>query len=155
MTIHTSILAWKIPWTGEPGGLQSMGSQRVRHDWDWAHTQMGEWHVVSNGYTLALIVPLIPQSPFLWWSGLESALITLTCSSLHELCFWNEHFNLTSVNLLDLPCTPAVVTTPSSAQTLTHFLLTEPHLSVALCLCLPFGGFSHTTESPGTYLPPT
>ena len=27
-----SILAWKIPWTEEPGGLQSMGSQRVRHD---------------------------------------------------------------------------------------------------------------------------
>ena len=29
---HSSILAWKIPWTQEPGGLQSMGSQRVRHD---------------------------------------------------------------------------------------------------------------------------
>ena len=28
---HSSILAWRIPWTGEPGGLQSMGSQRVRH----------------------------------------------------------------------------------------------------------------------------
>ena len=28
---HSSILAWKIPWTEEPGGLQSMGSQRVRH----------------------------------------------------------------------------------------------------------------------------
>ena len=32
MAIHSSILAWKIPWTEEPGGLQSMGSQRVRHD---------------------------------------------------------------------------------------------------------------------------
>ena len=30
---HSSILAWRIPWTEEPGGLQSMGSQRVRHDW--------------------------------------------------------------------------------------------------------------------------
>ena len=29
---HTSILARRIPWTEEPGGLQSMGSQRVRHD---------------------------------------------------------------------------------------------------------------------------
>ena len=29
---HSSILAWRIPWTEEPGGLQSMGSQRVRHD---------------------------------------------------------------------------------------------------------------------------
>ena len=29
---HSSILAWEIPWTEEPGGLQSMGSQRVEHD---------------------------------------------------------------------------------------------------------------------------
>ena len=29
---HSSILAWKISWTEEPGGLQSMGSQRIRHD---------------------------------------------------------------------------------------------------------------------------
>ena len=32
MTTHSSILAWKIPVTEEPGRLQSMGSQRVRHD---------------------------------------------------------------------------------------------------------------------------
>ena len=29
---HSSVLAWRIPWTEEPGGLQSMGSQRVRHN---------------------------------------------------------------------------------------------------------------------------
>ena len=32
METHSSILAWEIPWTEEPGGLQSMGSQRVGHD---------------------------------------------------------------------------------------------------------------------------
>ena len=32
MATHSSILAWRIPWTDEPGGLQSMGSQRVGHD---------------------------------------------------------------------------------------------------------------------------
>ena len=32
MATHSSILVWKIPWTEEPGGLPSMGSQRVRHD---------------------------------------------------------------------------------------------------------------------------
>ena len=32
MATHSSILAWRIPWTQEPGRLQSMGSQRVRHD---------------------------------------------------------------------------------------------------------------------------
>ena len=33
MATHSSILTWKISWTEEPGGLQSMGSQRVGHDW--------------------------------------------------------------------------------------------------------------------------
>ena len=33
MATHSSILAWRIPWTGEPSRLQSMGSQRVGHDW--------------------------------------------------------------------------------------------------------------------------
>ena len=32
MATHSSILAWRIPWTGESGGLQSMGSPRVGHD---------------------------------------------------------------------------------------------------------------------------
>ena len=32
MATHSSIVAWKIPWTEKPGGLQSMGSQRVEHD---------------------------------------------------------------------------------------------------------------------------
>ena len=32
MAIHSSTIAWRIPWTEEPGRLQSMGSQRVRHD---------------------------------------------------------------------------------------------------------------------------
>ena len=32
LATHSSILAWKIPWTEEPGGLQSIGSQRVGHD---------------------------------------------------------------------------------------------------------------------------
>ena len=33
LAIHSSTIAWKIPWTEEPGWLQSMGSQRVGHDW--------------------------------------------------------------------------------------------------------------------------
>ena len=39
MAMHSSILAWRIPWMEDPGGLQSTGSQRVRHSWsDLAHT---------------------------------------------------------------------------------------------------------------------
>ena len=41
MATHSSTLAWRIPWTEEPGGLQSMGSQRIRHDRsNLAHTDL-------------------------------------------------------------------------------------------------------------------
>ena len=33
MATHPSILAWRVPWTEEPGGLQSMDPQRIGHDW--------------------------------------------------------------------------------------------------------------------------
>ena len=39
MEEYSSILAWKIPWTEDPGGLQTMGLQRVRHDLATEHAQ--------------------------------------------------------------------------------------------------------------------
>jgi len=45
MTTLSSILSWKIPWTEEPGGLQCMGLQRVRHDLAHTHT-----HYIKNKY---------------------------------------------------------------------------------------------------------
>ena len=52
MAIHSSILAWRIPWTEVPGGLQSVGSQRVRHDWsNWAPCTLGS-RVRSGSYIL-------------------------------------------------------------------------------------------------------
>ena len=59
---HSSTLAWKIPWTEEPGRLQSMGSQRVRHDWatslsDCSHASLPcpspSLGVCSNSYPLS------------------------------------------------------------------------------------------------------
>ena len=53
MATHSSILAWRIPWTEEPGRLQSMGSQRVRYDWvtntlhDISGAQDCWWKVIS------------------------------------------------------------------------------------------------------------
>ena len=44
MATHSSILAWKIPWTEEPGGLQSVGSQRVGHD---LATECAHMHVLK------------------------------------------------------------------------------------------------------------
>ena len=39
MAPHSNVLAWKIPWTEDPGGLQFMGLQRIRHDLATEHAQ--------------------------------------------------------------------------------------------------------------------
>ena len=44
MATHSSILAWRIPWTEEPGRLQSIGSQRVRHDWSYLASMHAIFH---------------------------------------------------------------------------------------------------------------
>ena len=48
MAIHSSILVWKIPWTDKPVGLQSMGSQRVGHDWATEHTHSNRCEVITH-----------------------------------------------------------------------------------------------------------
>ena len=57
MATHASILAWKFPWTEEPGGLQSMESQRVRHDLVTKQQQTKDYHTVYAIATEILIVP--------------------------------------------------------------------------------------------------
>ena len=47
MATHSSVLAWRIPWTGEPGGLLSVGSHRVGHDWSDAAAAVGN-HVTGD-----------------------------------------------------------------------------------------------------------
>ena len=63
MATDSSVLAWKIPWTEEPGGLQSMGLQRVRQDW------------VTNTFTFTIMSTLVLdvgyQGFLKKWSNLE------------------------------------------------------------------------------------
>ena len=63
MATHSSIFAWKIPWTEEPGGLQSLGSQRVKHNTHThththTHTQHFEscWHIGISPHYLFIII---------------------------------------------------------------------------------------------------
>ena len=77
MTTHSSILAWEIPWTVEPGGLQSMGSQRVGHDLatkrqaqlgkERSCWQKGEWSLAGVWRALQDAVRRWPGSPCRVW----------------------------------------------------------------------------------------
>ena len=72
---HSSILAWRIPWIDEPGRLQSMGSQRVGHDWSdlaWTQTNKkpGCRSSVSGPQTLLILLifyPLYSTYSRSWW----------------------------------------------------------------------------------------
>ena len=57
MATHSSILAWKILWTEEPGGLQFTGLQRIRHDWASEHTTWKLPRVLLNLELIVLFVP--------------------------------------------------------------------------------------------------
>ena len=64
---HSSILAWRIPWTEEPGRLQSMGSQRIRHE-----TEQLSIHAYRHKYTDLFVrrqVQEYSKVGFPWWSS--------------------------------------------------------------------------------------
>ena len=65
MATHSSTPAWKIPWTGEPGGLQSTGSLRVRHDWA---TSLSRTRV-GNGNPLQCSCLENPRDGGAWWAA--------------------------------------------------------------------------------------
>ena len=52
MATHSSVLAWKVPGAVEPGGLPSMGSHRVRHDWSDAAARQAKWLLYTMGESL-------------------------------------------------------------------------------------------------------
>ena len=98
MATHSSILVWRIPWTEEPGGLQSMRSQRLRHDWAMNtfnfHNFMGNrWGNSGN-------------SVGLYFSGLQNH-----CrwshqkffSTKHEKAFYKPPSDLTGSSLREKP----------------------------------------------------
>ena len=86
---HSCTLAWKIPWTREPGGLQSTGLRRVGHDWATSLSRIGE----GNGNPLQCSCLEIPETgepgglPSMGshrvghdWSGLAAAAAGIICS---------------------------------------------------------------------------
>ena len=113
MATHFSILAWKIPYTEEPDGLQPKGSQRVRYGWTTKHKHIvcnaSKNHVGAAGK--ARLIPEIscasrwgtPTSPhLLWLTGIhhsnaqDTCLLTTLLASTHPLLFL--YLDLTSSN---------------------------------------------------------
>ena len=99
---HSSILAWKIPWAEEPGRLQSMGSRRVRHDWNNYPKQSQD---LGNSLNLMVCVShLIPLPPSTLSSHhFESCVQNSLVSFFHKTVFWGIINILKIVQILILP----------------------------------------------------
>ena len=85
---HSSILAWRIPWTGEPGGLRSMGSQSVGHNW------VTHFHVtfILSGMRWRLFVV---RFAFSWWLVMLNNFfmyLLASCRSSLEKCLFRPFF---------------------------------------------------------------
>ena len=72
MAPHSSTLAWKIPWMDEPGRLQSMGSQRVGHDFTFTfHFHVLEEEMATHSRILAWEIPWTEEPGRLQSGGLQ------------------------------------------------------------------------------------
>ena len=104
MATHSSILAWRIPWTEEAGGLQSMGSQRVWHNWVTKHThRILSWSkhfsAYKNFFSLSFSFVTIKFSclrrSIMWdpWvlSLILWLIVAVVCTSYYILVFLHCH----------------------------------------------------------------
>ena len=97
--IHSTVLAWRIPWTEKPGGLQSMGLQRVGHDWETnthTHNQTSDHEVrLSHSFSPlhTMFCLLLPH--------LKSNVTVQKCLSLQ---FYLKQAYVTSYHYLQLSC---------------------------------------------------
>ena len=98
MATHSSVLAWRIPGTGEPGGLQSLGSHKVGHDWSDLVVVVSHrlWKVVPSSFVWRyfLISPLISSTPPFF----------LVACCLVSMCLWYSHFSSCYCFLVSYHC---------------------------------------------------
>ena len=105
MAPHSSTLAWKIPWMEEPGGLQSMGSLRVRHDWETSLSLFTSCIGEGNGNPLQYSCLENPRDGGACWAAVDGVaqswtrLKWLSSSIVHEVTkqwTWLNNFHFTS-----------------------------------------------------------
>ena len=69
MAPHSSTLAWKVPWMEEPGGLQSMGSLRIVHDWATSLSLFTFMRWRKKGQPTPVFLPGESQNRGAWWAA--------------------------------------------------------------------------------------
>ena len=103
---HSSALAWKIPWTEEPGGLQSMGSRRVGHDWSTSLSLFTFMHWRRKWPPTPVFLPGESQGG--WWAAVygvaqsRTRLKRLSSSSSSTSCWFSPYRLLCPCQPIDI-----------------------------------------------------
>ena len=114
MATHSSILAWRIPWTEEPGGLQSTGWQRIEHDWaislslsfmtnDVEHLFTGWWAILLWGNVCSVSIQFLSVlfvCFWLCWVFVASRAFSLVAAIWGYSLVWCAGFSLQWLLLL-------------------------------------------------------
>ena len=124
MAPHSSTLAWKIPWTEEPGGLQSMGSLGVRHDLATSLSLFIFMHWRRKWQPTPVFLPGESQGRGAWWAAVYGVIQSRTWLK------WLSNSSSSIANQLPSlgqfsPCGSVCISSPS-------FLLSLPTLSTAM-----------------------
>ena len=160
MATHSNIPAWKIPRTKEPGGLQSMGSQRVRHDWAQAppYHRWKNWGLEKLNHFFQSHTVFPPTSSFLflkpeWFFTSVARIIVLKGKYEHVYCCWKlligcllssgrgfktTHTHTVYLSIPSLPIHPLLDPLPYTQvlAMLSHILFTPLALCTSRSLCL-------------------
>ena len=158
MATHSSSLAWKIPWTEEPGRLQSMGSLRVGHDWATSlslfifhalekematHSSVLAWRIPGTGEPGGL-PSLGSHRVGHDWSDLAAAAAAVLCrESYGYLIFWSHlsispsfsHCNYTSV-IYQISTHAVVLWFHWSTESLSYSQYSDLQMGSTFCIML-------------------
>ena len=101
MAPHSSTLAWKIPWTEEPGRLQSMGSLRVGHYWATSLSLFTFLHWRRKWQPTPVFLPGESQDRGAWWAVISGVAQSQTrLKQLSSACVWH----MIGMHICDHPC---------------------------------------------------
>ena len=95
MATHSSILAWRIPCTEEPGGIQSLGSQRVGHDW--AANTLNLCHILDSACNQYYMVFVFCLTYFTWYNHHLQMALFLYFYGYVMFHFWRRQWHPTPV----------------------------------------------------------
>ena len=105
MAPHSSTLAWKIPWTAEPGGLQSMGLLRVRYDWATSLSFFTFTHWRRKWQPTPVFLPGESQDWEAWWAavyGVAQSRTWLKRLSSSSSIWYNKYLHRNKNNFEDI-----------------------------------------------------